>query len=59
MPGKNILVTALSKSINLEYQYSFHMMKDLIDEQGNLIVNIMSDGAYEFWEKDQNFPRIL
>lgn len=55
MPGKNILVTALSKSINLEYQYSFHMMKDLIDEQGNLIVNIMSDGAYEFWEKRPKF----
>ena len=31
------------------------MMKDIIDEQGNLVVNIMSDGAYEFWEKRPKF----
>lgn len=55
MSGKNVLVTALSKNINLEYQYSFHKIKDLVDEHGNIIIYVMSDGAHEFWEKRPKF----
>ncbi|ENX13297.1 hypothetical protein F895_02601 [Acinetobacter sp. CIP 64.2] len=55
MSGKNVLVTALSKNINLEYQYSFHSVKDLVDEQGNILLYVMSDGAHEFWEKRPKF----
>lgn len=55
MPGKNILTTALAKNIDLEYQYKYLKHKDIVDSEGNLIVNIMSDGAYEFWESRPKF----
>ncbi|EKU50904.1 phosphoprotein phosphatase [Acinetobacter sp. WC-323] len=55
MPGKNILTTALSTRINLEYQYIFLSSEDIVDENKELVVNIMSDGAYDFWEKRPKF----
>lgn len=55
MPGKNVLVTALSKNIDLEYQYSFQSIENISDEQGNILINVMSDGAYEFWERRSKF----
>ena len=55
MPGKNILMAALSSHINLEFQFSFIELSELIDENNEIVLNIMSDGAYEFWEKKPKF----
>lgn len=55
MPGKNILTTALSQNIEIEYQYSFMKLNDIIDDKGELVVCLMSDGAYEYWEKRPKF----
>lgn len=55
MSGKNILTTAISKNINLEFQYSFMKIVDIIDDSGHVLINVMSDGAHEFWEKRPKF----
>lgn len=55
MPGKNILMSALAKNVDLDYQYHFVEMNDLINEENEIVLNIMSDGAYDFWEKRPKF----
>lgn len=57
MSGKNILVAALSGNINLEYQYLFLDKDKITCEDGEIVINLMSDGAYEFWEKRPKFSQ--
>ncbi|MCO8056265.1 PP2C family protein-serine/threonine phosphatase [Acinetobacter towneri] len=55
MSGKNILTTALSKNIELEFQEICVPVKDIVDSKGEVVINIMSDGAYHYWEKRPRF----
>lgn len=55
MPGKNILMSALAKHIDLDFQYLFVELNDLLNEENEIVLNIMSDGAYDFWEKRPKF----
>lgn len=51
IPGKNTLTAALSKHITLRYQEIMVPLLDLIDDEGEISLFIMSDGAHSFWEK--------
>lgn len=55
MSGKNILTTALSKNIELEFEEICIELNDVIDSNGEILINIMSDGAYHYWEKRPKF----
>ncbi|WP_420064585.1 PP2C family protein-serine/threonine phosphatase [Pectobacterium colocasium] len=53
--GKNILTTAISKTLDLKYNIINFTFKELADEYGDLSIFIMSDGAHSFWEKRPRF----
>lgn len=53
--GKNVLTTAISKTLDLHYDLINKPLKDLVDEDGSLTIFIMSDGAHAFWEKRPRF----
>ncbi|GKX37068.1 serine/threonine-protein phosphatase [Pectobacterium versatile] len=53
--GKNILTTAISKTLELKYNIINLPFKELADEEGYLSIFIMSDGAHSFWEKRPRF----
>jgi len=53
--GKNILTTAISKTLDLKFDIISTPLDELIDEDGSLTIFIMSDGAHSFWEKRPKF----
>ncbi|WP_071531487.1 PP2C family protein-serine/threonine phosphatase [Serratia plymuthica] len=53
--GKNVLTTAISKTLDLKYDIIVLPIEDLVDEDGSLTIFIMSDGAHSFWEKRPRF----
>ncbi len=53
--GKNILTTAISRTLELHYDIIKTPLKNLLDEDGSLSIFIMSDGAHAFWEKRPRF----
>ncbi|HCD4875286.1 TPA: serine/threonine-protein phosphatase, partial [Enterobacter hormaechei] len=53
--GKNLLTTAISKTIELDYNMLQIPLSDLYDDNQNLILIVMSDGAHHFWEKRPRF----
>ncbi|HHH4768252.1 TPA: serine/threonine-protein phosphatase, partial [Enterobacter hormaechei subsp. xiangfangensis] len=53
--GKNLLTTAISKTIELDYNMLQIPLNDLYDDNQNLILIVMSDGAHHFWEKRPRF----
>ncbi|MEG3135547.1 PP2C family serine/threonine-protein phosphatase [Rouxiella sp. T17] len=53
--GKNILTTAISKTLELNYNLIKIPIEELVDENGFLSLFIMSDGAHSFWEKRPRF----
>ncbi|EPB9884777.1 TPA: PP2C family serine/threonine-protein phosphatase [Yersinia enterocolitica] len=53
--GKNILTTAISRNIDLQYNVTITPLENLLDENGSLSLFIMSDGAHSFWEKRPRF----
>jgi len=53
--GKNILTTAISKTLDLQFDIISTPLGELIDEDGSLTLFIMSDGAHSFWEKRPKF----
>ncbi|VVT53958.1 Protein serine/threonine phosphatase PrpC, regulation of stationary phase [Kosakonia radicincitans] len=55
LPGKNMLTSAISKSLPLRYQYTTIPFDDLAEENGTLTLVIMSDGAHNFWEHRPRF----
>lgn len=61
--GKNILTTALSKNIEMNYDEYYLSLEDLNkyrDEENNIIINIMSDGTHSIWETRPKFsPKTL
>lgn len=55
LPGKNTLTSAISKSLSVRYQYLKIPTETFVDETGNLMLFIMSDGAHHFWEHRPRF----
>ena len=55
LSGKNIITTAISNLIEMKYDESFIPIKDIKDENNNIFIYIMSDGAYYFWENRPRF----
>lgn len=53
--GKNLLTTAISKTIDLDYSMLQIPLSELCDDNQNLILIVMSDGAHHFWEKRPRF----
>lgn len=58
--GKNVLTTALSKNIEMkydEYFISINELTDFKDENNCIVINIMTDGAHNIWEKRPKFSQ--
>jgi serine/threonine protein phosphatase PrpC len=58
--GKNVLTTALSKNIEMKYDEYFISIDELIDfkdENNCIVINIMTDGAHNIWEKRPKFSQ--
>lgn len=55
--GKNILITAISNKSELKFDIFRLDTNDFVDEYGNLLLCIMSDGAHSFWEKRPRFSK--
>ncbi|HHQ2334120.1 PP2C family protein-serine/threonine phosphatase [Enterobacter roggenkampii] len=55
LSGGNVLTTAVSAKIKLDYQTIFIDRNDLPLENGVLTMYIMSDGAHHFWEERPRF----
>lgn len=57
MSVKHILTTALAPNVNIEYQEEILDIQDFLDENNCLILHLMTDGAYHFWEKRPTFSK--
>ena len=61
--GKNFLTTAFSKNIEMKYDEYFLSIDEIIDykdENNSILINIMTDGAHNIWEKRPKFsPKTL
>lgn len=55
LSGKNVLTSALSRSIEPRFQEVSLPTSELVDENGVIDIYIMSDGAHHFWEKRARF----
>lgn len=55
MPDKNILITAISKYVDMLFENIFILISKLPVKNGKLPIFIMSDGAHNFWEKRPKF----
>ncbi|AFH14944.1 protein phosphatase 2C domain-containing protein [Cronobacter sakazakii] len=55
LPGKNKLTAAISKTLPVHYQFLKIPLDELADEDGALMLVIMSDGAHSFWEHRPRF----
>lgn len=53
--GKNVLTTAISKTIELDYEITTIPIEILYDSNKHLNLFLMSDGAHNFWEKRPRF----
>lgn len=53
--GKNVLTTAISRTLELNFDIIKTPLNELVDEDGSLTLFIMSDGAHAFWEKRPKF----
>jgi len=51
--GKNILTTAISRTLDLEYEFKSINLNEIDEKHVNIF--IMSDGAHSFWEKRPRF----
>lgn len=57
MNVKHILTTALAPNVNIEYQEEIFDIQDFLDENNCLILHLMTDGTYHFWEKRPTFSK--
>lgn len=57
LPGKNIITTAISKYIDMNYDGILIPFSEIstYKENNEIILYIMSDGAYHFWDKRKRF----
>ena len=55
LPGKNMLTSALSKVLPIQFQHITLPLKGLMDSDGIVTIFIMSDGAHHFWERRPHF----
>ncbi|HEI8502939.1 TPA: protein serine/threonine phosphatase 2C family protein [Serratia marcescens] len=55
LPGKNMLTAAISGALSIRYQYIKIPFDDLVSEDQTIMLVIMSDGAYHFWEHRPRF----
>ncbi|WP_430247540.1 PP2C family protein-serine/threonine phosphatase [Providencia sp. PAZ2] len=55
--GKNILTTAISNKGELMFDIFKLNIEDVMDENGDILLCIMSDGAHSFWEKRPRFSK--
>lgn len=53
--GKNVITSALSSNLPLNYQSLFIPKDELPLEEGYLVLYLMSDGAHSHWEKRPRF----
>ncbi|EGQ7787927.1 serine/threonine-protein phosphatase [Vibrio cholerae] len=53
--GKNIITTAISQVVPMEYTHSFIGIHELLDDDGKVTIYIMSDGAHSFWDASPRF----
>ncbi|MFJ3266058.1 PP2C family protein-serine/threonine phosphatase [Serratia liquefaciens] len=53
--SKHTLTTALSRSIALNYQEIFLSREDVLSNDNEILVCLMSDGAHSFWEERPRF----
>ena len=53
--GKNIITTAISKTVDLDFQKIVIKISDLPIDNGIFSLYIMSDGAHSFWEQRPRF----
>lgn len=53
--GKNILTTAISKYIQMNFDEIFIPLPELPIENGKISLFIMSDGAHSFWDNSPRF----
>ena len=53
--GKNTLISAISKKINLHFQETFLSYDEICAQDGSVSLFIMSDGAYHSWELRPRF----
>jgi len=47
---KNVLTTAISKTLTLDYELKEIALNDIVDENGYINLYLMSDGAHSFYE---------
>lgn len=55
LSGKNVLTSALSRSIEPRFQEIKIPTSELVDDNGVIDLYIMSDGTHHFWEKRARF----
>ena len=54
-PGKNIITTAISTQVEMKPDEFFIPIDELKDENNEVFIYIMSDGAHHFWEHRPRF----
>lgn len=52
---KNVLTTAISKTLKLDYELMEVSLDEIVDDEGFINLYLMSDGAHAFWEKRPRF----
>ena len=53
--GKNIITTAISRVVPMEYSHYHIPLDDIELENDSFSIYLMSDGAHSFWEKSPRF----
>ncbi|PXW18622.1 PP2C family protein-serine/threonine phosphatase [Pantoea sp. JKS000250] len=53
--GKNMLTTAISRTLDLEYNITKIKISELCGNADSFILYLMSDGSHGFWEKRPRF----
>lgn len=55
LSGKNIITTAISTQVEMKPDEFFIPIEELKDENGEIFIYLMSDGAHHFWEHRPRF----
>lgn len=55
LSGKNIITTAISTQVEMKPDEYFIPIDELKDENGEIFIYLMSDGAHHFWEHRPRF----
>ncbi|KGQ42868.1 protein phosphatase [Gallibacterium anatis] len=55
LKGKNIITTAISTQVEMKYDEIFIPIDEIKDENSEIFIYLMSDGAHHFWERRPRF----